>query len=108
MTDSSLPNGLSLNVLKPNGAGPSSSSLRTISPHPSYYSDDSTDLSPVKGEQALRSPIHQKSRLRSAEFSYNRPSLLRQPRVDYTEIICSPYAEDKLVIEEEDLSTIPE
>jgi len=104
-----LPNGLSsLNVVRPSMGG-SSTSLRTLSPHPSYYSEDSVDISSSKSEQTVRSPILQKSKLRSVEFSYNRPSLLRQPKVDYSEITCIPDSdEEETGLPDEDLSTIPE
>jgi hypothetical protein len=106
-------NGLvTLNVMRGSCGGGSSTSLRTLSPHPSScYSDDSFDRASAKSEQLSKSPVPSKPRFLSIEMSCKRPSLMRQSKVDYSEVVCLPDSDDEDSIipeEEEDLSTIPE
>lgn len=96
------PNGMvTLSVHTTGGMlGGSSTCLRTLSPHPSYnsQSDDSCsfDMGSVKSDNILypKSPMKPYYKFRS-ESSFGRPTLVRQSKVDQTEIICIPDSDDE-------------
>lgn len=95
--DLHLPNGMvTLNVVHATGASAlsgSSTSLRTLSPYPSYQSEDNSssfDLGSVKSDTGVipKSPMLSKPpRFRTTD-SLGRPTLMRQSKVDHSEIFC--------------------
>lgn len=97
--DLHLPNGMvTLNVVHTTGASAlsgSSTSLRTLSPYPSYQSEDNSssfDLGSVKSDNVFiaKSPMFNlPPRFRtSTTDSLGRPALMRQSKVDQSEIFC--------------------
>lgn len=103
--DLHLPNGmvtLSVTTHSTGGSmlgGSSTSSLRTLSPHPSYQSDESCsfDMGSVKSDNILmpKSPMKPFKSYRSESFG--RPTLVRQSKVDQAEIIYIPDSDDEQV-----------
>jgi len=100
--DLHLPNGMvTLNVIHTTGGSllGSSTCLRTLSPHASYHSqqsdDSSFDMGSVKSDNILlpRSPMRPYRSLRSESFG--RPALVRQSKVDQTEIIYIPDSDEE-------------
>lgn len=93
--DLHLPNGMvTLNVVHATGAlSGSATSLRTLSPFPSYQSEDNSssfDLGSVKSDNVVipKSPMLTKPpRFRTTD-SLGRPALMRQSKVDHSEIFC--------------------
>ncbi|CAL8087002.1 unnamed protein product [Orchesella dallaii] len=94
--DLHLPNGMvTLNVVHTTGASAlsgSSTSLRTLSPYPSYQSEDNSssfDLGSIKSDTIAipKSPLHSKPP-RFRTDSLGRPALMRQSKVDHSEIFC--------------------
>jgi hypothetical protein len=114
--DLHLPNGMvTLNVIHTTGGsilGGSSTCLRTLSPHPSYHSqsdDSSFDMGSVKSDNILipKSPMRPYKSLRSESFG--RPALVRQSKVDQTEVIYIPDSDDEQQpIPEEDHESDPD
>jgi len=101
--DLHLPNGMvTLNVIHTTGGsmlGGSSTCLRTLSPHPSYHSQSadscSFDMGSVQSDNVLfqKSPMKPYYKFRSESFG--RPTLVRQSKVDQTEIIYIPDSDEE-------------
>lgn len=101
--DLHLPNGMvTLNVVHATGASAlsgSSSSLRTLSPYPSYHSEDNSssfDLGSVKSDNVIipKSPMMSKPQRFRTTDSMGRPTLMRQSKVDHSEIFCIHDSDD--------------
>lgn len=99
-----LPNGMvTLNVIHTEGGsmlGGSSTCLRSISPHPSFQSqnDESTcefGLAKNDNVHLSKSPVPMKAYMKYRSESLGKPALVRQSKVDQAEIICIPDSDEE-------------